>query len=62
MTVDQIKNIAIFIHPIMPDASIKILQIMGISETKLLFENMKAINLYGNKLSKVNHLFNRVQS
>ena len=56
VTVDQIKNIAIFIHPIMPDASIKILQIIGISETTLLFEDMKAINLYGNKLSKVNHL------
>ena len=41
---------------------LKILQIMGISKSKLLFENMKAINLYGNKLSKVNHLFNRVQS
>ena len=62
VTVDQIKNIAIFIHPIMPDASIKILQILGISKSKLLFENMKAINLYGNKLSRVNHLFNRVQS
>ena len=59
---DIIKNIAIFIHPIMPDVSIKILQIMGISETKLLFENMKAINLHGNKLSRVNHLFNRIQS
>ena len=46
----------------MPDASIKIFQIMGIPETKLLFENMKTINLYGNKLSRVNHLFNRVQS
>tara|TARA_B100001027_G_C16248059_1_gene323007 strand:- start:15 stop:1544 length:1530 start_codon:yes stop_codon:yes gene_type:complete len=62
VTVDQIKNIAIFINPIMPDASIKILQILGISETKLLFENMKDIKLYGNKLSRVNHLFNRVQS
>ena len=46
----------------MPDVSIKILQIMGISETKLLFENMKAINLHGNKLSRVNHLFKRIQS
>ena len=46
----------------MPDASIKMLQIMGISEIKLLFENMKVIDLYGNKLSKVNHLFSRVQS
>ncbi len=62
VTVDQIKNIAIFIHPIMPDTSIKILQILGISENKLLFENMNAINLYGNKLSRVNHLFSRVQS
>ena len=62
VTVDQIKNIAIFIHPIMPDTSVKILQIMGISEIKLLFENMKVIDLYGNKLSKVSHLFNRVQS
>ena len=62
VTVNHIKNIAIFIQPIMPDASIKILQILGIFESKLLFENMNAINLYGNKLSRVNHLFNRVQS
>ena len=62
VTVDQIKNIAIFIHPIMPDASIKILQILGISKSKILFKNMNAINLNGNKLSKVNHLFSRVQS
>ena len=46
----------------MPDTSIKILEIIGISEAKLLFENMKAINLHGNKLSRVNHLFKRVQS
>ena len=62
MTADQIKNIAIFINPIMPTTSSKILATMSVSETELLFEKIKAINLYGNKLSNVNHLFNRIQS
>ena len=46
----------------MPLTSSKILEIMSVSETELSFEKMKSINLYGNKLSNVNHLFNRIQS
>ena len=61
-TAEQIKNIAIFINPIMPHTSSKILRTMSISETELLFKNMKSMNLNGNKLSNVNHLFNRIRS
>ena len=61
LTADQIKNIAIFINPIMPHTSSKILETMSIDESELLFENMKMINVYGNKLSNVNHLFTRIQ-
>ena len=62
VTADQIKNIAILINPIMPLTSSKILEIMSVYETELSFEKMKSIKLYGNKLSNVNHLFNRIQS
>ncbi len=61
VTINQIKNIAVFINPIMPYTSAKILEIMSISDTKLLFEEIESINISGNKLSKVNHLFNRIQ-
>ena len=60
MTANQIKNIAIFINPIMPHTSSKIFQTLSISETKLLFEKMNTIDLHDKKLSKVNHLFNRI--
>ena len=62
VTADQIKNIALFINPIMPQTSLRILEIMSISENELLFKKMNAINLSGNKLSNVDHLFNRIQS
>ena len=61
VTTDQIKNLAFFIHPIMPQTSKKIFQIMNISETKLLFDMMRTISVSGNKLTKVSHLFNRIQ-
>ncbi len=61
VTADQIKNIALLINPIMPLTSSKILEIMSVYETELSFEKMKSIKLYGNKLSNVNHLFNRIQ-
>ncbi len=62
VTADQIKNIALFINPIMPQTSLKIFEIMNISEKELLFKKMNTINLSGNKLSNVGHLFKRVQS
>ena len=61
VTVNQIKNIALFINPIMPQTSIKILETMNISENKLLFDKIESINISGNKLSRINHLFDRIQ-
>ncbi len=60
-TVEQIKNIAFFIEPIMPDTSEKILKTIGVEGINFTFAEMKRINVFGNKLSKVNHLFSRVQ-
>ena len=61
VTANQIKNIALFINPIMPQTSIKILETMNVSENKLLFDKIESINISGNKLTKVNHLFDRIQ-
>ena len=61
VTAEQIKNIAFFIEPIMPNISKEMLGIFGVDKVNLKFEDMKKINIFGNKLSKVNHLFKRVQ-
>ena len=61
VTANQIKNIALFINPIMPQTSIKILETMNITEKNLLFDKIESINISGNKLTKVNHLFDRIQ-
>tara|TARA_X000000368_G_C22391387_1_gene433432 strand:- start:48 stop:482 length:435 start_codon:yes stop_codon:yes gene_type:complete len=61
ITAEQIKNIAFFIEPIMPNISKEMLEIVGVDKVNLKFEDMKRVNIFGNKLSKVNHLFKRVQ-
>ena len=60
VTAEQIKNIAFFIEPIMPNISKEMLGIVGVDKANLKFEDMKKVNIFGNKLSKVNHLFKRV--
>ena len=60
-TVEQIKNIAFFIYPIMPNKSRELLKIIGIENTNMTFDEMKRVNVFGNKLLKVSHLFSRVQ-
>ena len=60
VTAEQIKNIAFFIEPIMPNISKEMLEIVGVDKVNLKFEDMKRVNIFGNKLSKVNHLFKRV--
>jgi len=60
-TVEQIKNIAFFIEPIMPVTSREILRTIGVEDINMTFAEMKRISVFGNKLSKVNHLFSRVQ-
>jgi len=60
ITTDQIKNIALFINPIMPQTSIKIFKLIGVKKKHFLFDEMNAIDIFGNKLSKVDHLFNRI--
>ena len=60
ITAEQIKNIAFFICPIMPDTSKEILKLIGINDVKLIFDTMNRTNVFGNKLLKINHLFKRV--
>ena len=60
-TTEQIKNIAYFINPIMPNKSRELLKTIGIKYIDLTFDEMKRVKVFGNKLSKVNHLFSRVQ-
>tara|TARA_S200000501_G_C20251714_1_gene494663 strand:- start:92 stop:526 length:435 start_codon:yes stop_codon:yes gene_type:complete len=61
ITTEQIKNIAIFIYPIMPQKSEKILNTIGIKKSQISFKEINNINIEGNKLSAVNHLFNRIK-
>ena len=61
ITTEQIKNIAIFIYPIMPQKSEKILNIIGIKKSQISFKEINNINIEGNKLSAVSHLFNRIK-
>ena len=60
ITAEQIKNIAFFISPIMPSTSKEILKLIGINDVKLIFDTMNRTDVFGNKLSKINHLFKRV--
>ena len=60
VTTDQIKNIALFINPIMPQTSIKMFKLIGVKKKHFLFDEMNSIDIFGNKLSKVDHLFNRI--
>ncbi len=60
-TTEQIKNIAYFINPIMPNKSRELLKIIGIDYVDLTFDEMMRVNVFGNKLSNVSHLFSRVQ-
>ena len=60
ITAEQIKNIAFFISPIMPDTSKEILKLIGINDVNLSFDKMNRTEVIGNKLSKINHLFKRV--
>ncbi len=59
-TAEQIKNIAFFINPIMPDTSKEILKLIGIIDASFTFDTMNRTNVNGNKLSKIKHLFKRV--
>ena len=61
VTTNQIKNIAILINPIMPHTSEKILDILGLSDTKIMFNEIENISLHGNKMKDVKHLFSRVE-
>ena len=61
ITTEQIKNIAIFIYPIMPQKSEKILNIIGIKKSQISFKEINNINIEGNKLLAVSHLFNRIK-
>ena len=61
VTTEQIRNIAFFINPIMPQTSIKILQTIGIDECQFSFKKMNNNNIVGNNISKINHLFTRIQ-
>ena len=60
VTTDQIKYIALFINPIMPQTSIEIFKLIGVSKKNFLFDEINSIDIFGNKLSKVDHLFNRI--
>ena len=44
----------------MPDTSKEILKLIGINDVKLIFDTMNRTDVFGNKLSKINHLFKRV--
>ena len=61
VTTNQIKNIAILINPIMPHTSEKILDILGLSDNKILFNEIENISIHGNKMKDVKHLFSRVE-
>ena len=61
ITTEQIKYIAIFIYPIMPQTSEQIYKILGIKESQIPFKDMSNINIEGNRLSTVKHLFNRIK-
>ena len=61
VTTEQIRNIAFFINPIIPQTSIKILQTIGIDECQFSFKKINNHNIVGRNISKVNHLFTRIQ-
>ena len=61
VTTEQIRNIAFFINPIIPETSIKILQTIGIDECQFSFKKINNHNIVGNNISSVNHLFTRIQ-
>ena len=45
----------------MPQKSEKILNTIGIKKSQISFKEINNINIEGNKLSAVNHLFNRIK-
>jgi methionyl-tRNA synthetase len=61
VTTEQIRNIAFFINPIIPETSIKILKTIGIDECQFSFKKINNHNIVGNNISSVNHLFTRIQ-
>ena len=64
VSLELIRKITILLYPIIPESSLKVLNVFGIAEDKISFESVKNNNFLklGQKISKINILFKKVES
>ena len=62
LTAESIKKIAFLINPIMPDASIRILSMLGVSNISFSLEQEELTLIGGNNLGEIKHLFTRIEN
>ena len=60
ITCDLIKRIGIFIYPIMPDTSNKLMKMMNINIKEISFSKMNSYSIDGNKINPLSQLFPRI--
>jgi methionyl-tRNA synthetase len=60
---EQIKNISILLHPIIPDATYKILDIMNISDDEISLNSINKLGLINHEkdLKKLEILFKKIE-
>ena len=62
LTAESIKKIAFLINPIMPDASIRILSMLGVNDISFSLEQEELTLIGGNNLGEIKHLFTRIEN
>ena len=60
ITCDLIKRIGIFIYPIMPDTSNKLMKMMNIDIEEISFSKMNSCSIDGTKINPLSQLFPRI--
>ena len=63
VALELIRKVTILLYPIIPDSSLKVLEIFSINENEVKFETVKENNYLkkGLKLNKLNILFKKIE-
>ena len=63
VSLELIRKITILLYPIIPESSLKILNIFGIYENEIDFESIKNNTFlkFGKKINKINILFKKIE-
>jgi len=62
LTAESIKKIAFLINPIMPDASLRILSMLGVNDNNFSLKQEELTSIGGNNLGEIKHLFSRIEN